>query len=178
MNRKTNPILALLCFFLFAFGTNSQAQLQSVTVGIDGLTCSQCSYSVERSIRQLSFVSAVAMELNTNEAKVYLNKVKTVELLQIGKKVVEAGFSVRFLKIKLDIYSTTSFEDSSALFFSLNILNALPAQLDSIATFQVIDKRYCKKKLFQQWQPIIKARLALTPALADKLFVVYLPQNH
>lgn len=176
MSRKPNFILSLLLFFIIAFG-NSHAQVQSVTVGIDGLTCSQCAYGVERAIRQLTFVESVAMELNANEATVFLNKEISIEILEIGKKVQDAGFSVRFLKFNLEINNVAKPVDSAAKFSSLNILNQLPTKLDSTVSFQIIDKRYCKKKLFLQWQPLIKARIAETPALADKLFVVYLPAN-
>lgn len=76
---------------------NAAAQFQSVTVGVNGLTCSACSRTVEMSIRKLPFVKDVEMNLENTVGKIYFNENAEVDINKIAKAVTDAGFSVRFL---------------------------------------------------------------------------------
>ncbi|MEM0996705.1 MAG: heavy metal-associated domain-containing protein [Bacteroidota bacterium] len=81
----------------------SSAQFQSATIVVDGLTCSMCSYGVERSLRKLEFVDDVQMDLNSNTAQVSFRTDREVMITALAKKVTDAGFSVRSLQATASI---------------------------------------------------------------------------
>jgi len=152
----------------------AQAQVQWSTVGIDGLTCSQCFYSVEQSIRSLSNVKDVAMNLNGSEAKVKQSIKSYNEILKIGEQVNKAGFSVRFLTITVKI--DTSFNISTSKITnhigSLLLLNNTMLNSDSLYTFQIIDSRFCKKNVYKQWGSSIKSHQLKNGKDPNNIFVI------
>lgn len=79
----------------------AHAQFETVYLGVNGLTCSQCSRTVEMSIRKLDFVADVQMNLEHTEGKVILKKNKKADIEKIAQAVVNAGFSVRYLQADL-----------------------------------------------------------------------------
>ncbi|HEY6160168.1 MAG TPA: heavy-metal-associated domain-containing protein [Bacteroidia bacterium] len=87
----------LLLFFIPA-PVNAQTAFNWVKLGVNGLTCSQCTRSVEMKIRQLDFVDSVSMNLEHTEGEVFFKKGKKVDIERIADAVTDAGFSVRYLK--------------------------------------------------------------------------------
>ena len=87
--------------FVFCFTGNASAQFENVYIGVNGLTCSQCSRTVEMSIRKLDFVADVDMNLEHTEGKIVLKKNKKADMDKIAQAVVNAGFSVRYLQAEL-----------------------------------------------------------------------------
>lgn len=85
-------------FFLFFTCNLFAARFTSAVIGIDGLTCSACSFSTEQSIRKLDFVENVNMELNENMATITFKKDKEISIDAIVRRVYAAGFSVRSVK--------------------------------------------------------------------------------
>ena len=59
------------------------------------------------SMVRLEFVDSVVMNLEATEGRVYFKKGMTINLKKIAKAVVDAGFSVRFLRVVFN------FEDMS-----------------------------------------------------------------
>ena len=49
----------LLLFLLFAVNSRSSAQISSITIGVDGFTCSLCAKGVEEQFKSLDFVQSV-----------------------------------------------------------------------------------------------------------------------
>lgn len=92
-------VFSLLFIFLVS---GVQAQFLKASVGINGLTCSQCSRSVEMQLRKLSFVQDVKMDLEQTEGTIVFRKGKKVNINAIAKAVKDAGFSVRFVKAEID----------------------------------------------------------------------------
>lgn len=99
---KTFRILSLL-FFLILAQLKMSAQFASAEIGVDGLTCSACTRSVEMSIRKLSFVDSVSMNLEHTEGKIIFKKGAKVDIEKIAKAVVDAGFSLRSLNAEIII---------------------------------------------------------------------------
>lgn len=89
----------LLVFLIFISAAQSvQAQkLEYVLLGINGLTCSQCSRSVEMQLRKLNFVQDIKMDLKATEAKVYLKDNRNWDWYAFPKAIEDAGFSIRNL---------------------------------------------------------------------------------
>jgi len=83
--------------------TVGRAQVLNAKVGINGLTCSQCSRSVEMQLRRLSFVKNVDMNLEQTEGCLQFREGAAIDFSKIAKAVRDAGFSVRFLQAEIDL---------------------------------------------------------------------------
>lgn len=166
-------LLTLLCLVCLAPG--SAAQFKSVTIGVDGLTCSSCSYGVEQSIRKLDFVKEVKADLNAATATIYFQADKKIFIDQLVKKVYQAGFSVRFVSAVYHFdQSTMPVNDTlnidKDVFYFLNPPSS-PMQND--VTFQLIGEKYVAKKVFKQWDvPMQQARWKYPQAPPEVYFVL------
>lgn len=67
-------------------------QPDSVLIGIDGLTCSMCSYSVQSMIKKVPEVLEVKMDLNANEASITMKAGTAPDLALLVRKIYDAGF--------------------------------------------------------------------------------------
>src|SRR4051812_38883306 len=92
--------IRLLFFMLTLFvaeTAQSSAQFKSAMVGVNGLTCSACTRTVEMSIRKLDFVQDVTMNLENTEGKIVFKENADVDISKVARAVTDAGFSVRYL---------------------------------------------------------------------------------
>lgn len=89
--------------FLLLFYSSLYGQVSDVYVGINGLTCSQCSRSVEMQLRKLSFVKDVDMNLQTTNAHVVLKKSNICDFSGLEKAVKNSGFSLRDIVVSFDL---------------------------------------------------------------------------
>lgn len=151
---------------------------QSATVTIDGLTCSMCSKSVEKSIRKLDFIADVDMDLNANKAYITFLPGEEISFHQIAKKIKQSGFSVREMLIKAEISQ-------------LNIQNGAIHQLQQSVfcmvdveekrakgqvEFQIIGEEFLPHKDWKKWSRLCKDELeteavALHPQASEYYFV-------
>ena len=83
---------------LLLLSVRSNAQFVSAMIGVNGLTCSACTRTVEMSIRKLAFVENVTMNLENTEGSITFKANSEVDIEKISKAVFDAGFSVRYLK--------------------------------------------------------------------------------
>jgi copper chaperone CopZ len=97
--RLLNLFLSLALLTLTA---HAQGPLKWVDVGVNGLTCSLCSRSVEMSLSRLDFVDHVDMSLEKTEGRVFLKPDWPYNMKEISKAVQTAGFSVRFLRMMIN----------------------------------------------------------------------------
>jgi copper chaperone CopZ len=142
-------VLALICP-----PERVRAELNWVDVGVDGLTCSMCTRSVEMSIRRLDFVDSVAMSLEETQGRVFLKKGVLVDFQKIARAVVNAGFSVRFLRVALDLEKvrvnpTGCFTDSGITF---QWLQFDPASAKGNVRLKLVDEGLITRKEAAQWK--------------------------
>jgi len=151
--KTTSHFLFTTFFFLLCISLN--AQFKSATIGIDGLTCSACSFSTEKSIKKLEFVDSIYMELGKNIATIYFKKDKPVSIDQLAKKVVDAGFAVR------SIYATFNFNNLTitnnyCFVYENNIYQFIKMNseqtLNGFISMQFIGENYMQKKEFKKWK--------------------------
>ncbi len=128
-------ILGLFCFLPVA----SNAQFVSSRLGVNGLTCSMCSYAVQTELERLSFVEKATLNLNTNVAEIIFKTGEKVNMQQVVEAVYKAGFS---------------YEGFNYQFFKPNQL-----VLNGRTTLKFIDKKYLRKKAYSFWAPMIKESL-------------------
>ena len=107
MKKTLLNCLVFAVLFLLG-GATAHAQFETAYLGVNGLTCSQCSRTVEMSIRKLDFVADVAMNLQHTEGKIVLKKDKKADMEKIAQAVVNAGFSVRYLTADLTINNSVT----------------------------------------------------------------------
>ncbi|MBS1689754.1 MAG: heavy-metal-associated domain-containing protein [Bacteroidetes bacterium] len=151
--KSTLGIAALLISFA------AKAQITEVQIGVDGLTCSQCSRSVEMRIRKLSFVQDVKMNLEHTEGKVYFKSGAKVEVDKIAQAVVDAGFSVRKLKANM-LFKNVAVSSNYCFAYDNNNYQFIqtPGQtLNGAVNLTFVGKGYMEKKELKKWQPYMKS---------------------
>ena len=99
--KKGNHKWLILYFVIYLPGI-AQGQFKSVEMGIDGLTCSMCSRSVEMSLVKLDFIDRVEMDLNSNRSEVFFHEGMYVSIDKVAQAVIDAGFSVAYLNALFD----------------------------------------------------------------------------
>jgi hypothetical protein len=108
--------LVLFLLLTTAAATSSLGGIKWADVGVNGLTCSMCSRSVEMSVRRLDFVDRVEMSLETTEGRIYFKPGALIDLNQLARAVVNAGFSVRFVRLEISFDDITLNKDGSFVF--------------------------------------------------------------
>lgn len=83
-------------FFLIVslFTLVSNAQVTKISLQASGLTCSMCSNSINKSLKNISLVDKINADIKTSTFEVTFKKDSKVDFDQIKKKVENAGFSV------------------------------------------------------------------------------------
>lgn len=164
-----------LFFFLVLFSlwsANCTAQFNWVEIGVDGLTCSQCSRSVEMEIRKLDFVREVQMDLQHTQGKITFDPGTKVRIEKIARAVKEAGFSVRYLKADFSL-DTAMLSGEDCLPFENRVYQIVKPHLPvpkGEVIFKFIGKDFLPKSEYREWQQ------QLIPKCqgAEKLFYVIL----
>jgi len=99
--KKGNQKWLILYFVIYLPGI-AQGQFKSVEMGIDGLTCSMCSRSVEMSLVKLDFIDRIEMDLNSNRSEIFFREGMYVSIDKVAQAVIDAGFSVAYLNALFD----------------------------------------------------------------------------
>jgi copper chaperone CopZ len=148
-----NIIRLLLVFVPLSLAICSNAQIMAAKVGVNGLTCSICTRSVEMSLRRLDFVDSVVMSLENTDGLVYF-KNSPINLEQIAKAVVNAGFSVRFVSIQLDLNDIQIEENGSFAFQGSNFIwmdYKKPSEKKPV-WFKLIGEPFVPKSEMKNWR--------------------------
>jgi len=145
-------VLAGLFSGIICFG-----QIQHLTVGINGLTCSQCSRSVELQLRKLSFIKDVSMNLQQTEGTLSLVQSNTaIPFDEIAQAVKDAGFSVRFLTVTftpetLSQIKNKELQSGADRFYIVNAADT-PYKTN---TFQFVGKIYMPPTVFKKYKKLL-----------------------
>jgi cation transport ATPase len=150
-----NKVAKYISVFLFlAASISSIAGVKWADIGVNGLTCSLCSRSVEMSIRRLDFVDSVVMSLETTQGRIYFKKNAPIDFKQLAKAVVNAGFSVRSLHIdfilddiNIDSKGTFTFQGQE-----FEWLNFVQKNVTHQVLLRIVDEGFLPKKESAQWK--------------------------
>lgn len=107
----------LLLVIVLLLSSAARAQFLTAELGINGLTCSQCSNSVAIQLQKLPFVSAVEMDLEETIAHVTFKKNAKVNWNEIPQAIINAGFSIRNAAATFNSEGATTWEERN---FKLN----------------------------------------------------------
>lgn len=98
-------------FFIFIFSLfgllTVQGQFTKADIGVNGLTCSQCSRSVEMSLKRLTFVASVSMDLQDPTAHVIFKRGAAIDPDKLAAAITDAGFAVRDIKVRYEFKEPT-----------------------------------------------------------------------
>jgi copper chaperone CopZ len=153
MKRYSVIVFLLLAWFAIP------AKILSVKIGVNGLTCPQCTRSVEMQIRKLSFVKEVSMNLEHTEGVITFKDNETVDFHKIAKAIVDAGFTVRYLSAEIKnelqepLTAGVCYTIDNTLFHFAG--SEKKEMNDTIRVF-FIGKEYQEKKEFLKWKGKIK----------------------
>ena len=152
---KSNLRLGIFLVMMFVSPVQeSLAQIKWIDVGINGLTCSLCTRSVDRSISRLEFVDSVSMSLENTEGRIYVKDVEAIDLKRITKAIIDAGFSVRSVHLQFDFRDIRIDKDG---FFSFKgqryqWLQFKNDALPNDVALTLIDDGFLPKKESNQWK--------------------------
>lgn len=139
-----------ICFALLAMA--SVAQITEIKVGVNGLTCSACTRSVEMSILRLDFVDSVQMSLENTEGLVFTKKTSPIDFNKIAKTVTDAGFSVRFLEAKFSLQNITVNENGCFNIGGNSFQWIGFDKSDTQPTLTFIDAPFLSGKEYSKWK--------------------------
>ena len=145
-------------------GLSVKAQFKYAVVGVDGLTCSACSFATEKSLLRLEAIDSVYMQLEENTATVFFKQGKKVNMKEVARKVVDAGFSVRSIVAAVNIGQVNvtpdycwSYENDLYHFVKLET----PKELKGEVQLKFIGDRFMPSKEFKKWK--LYCKNACTP---------------
>ena len=144
------------------------AGIKWVDVGVNGLTCSVCTRSIEMSVSRLEFVDSVVMDLEQAEGRVYLNERSPISLNKIADAVVGAGFSVRFIKAVFTFDGTEVddngfFEHQGQLYQWLEFKEPIKGEV----SLKLVDADFLPRKESTKW----KKKIELSDKQSDKKII-------
>jgi len=148
----------LFTLLVLLFSGIATAQIQSVSIGVNGLTCSQCSHSVEMSIRKLDFVKEVQMNLDKTEAEIFFIDGNKVDISKIAKSVIDAGFSVRYLKAKI-YFNQLSVNENYCWIYEggyYQFIKTSTKVLNGLENITFIGKKFMPGKEYKKWSAALK----------------------
>lgn len=147
---------AILFILMAICSITTYGQIKEVQIGVNGLTCSQCTRSVEMSIRKLPFVQEVEMNLEHTNGKISFKPDAKVDIEQIAQAVYNAGFSVRELQATMQFDGAATGQCSRIAGDTYVFLKSdMPKQEDDVIV-KFIGEQYLLKKEYKNWKPLMK----------------------
>jgi copper chaperone CopZ len=149
--------------FALLLSLGCKAQFTMANIGINGLTCSACSRSVELSIRKLDFVDDVQMDLENTSGKVIFKKGAKVDIEKIATAVSNAGFSVSFLRAVFNLHDSLNISENFCLNYeasSYQFIKIPPTVIKDEVTLLFIGKEFLSSTDYKKWKDSLKAQCA------------------
>ncbi len=87
--------------------------LNSITLKVNGLTCSMCSLSVKKNIEKVYFVDNVDANIEEVTYDIQFKKNYYVDFYAIENAVLDAGFNVNKQSVIVDVKNTNEFWQNS-----------------------------------------------------------------
>ena len=148
-------LFTFLFYLLIPFAV--PAQFTTAEIGVTGLTCPQCSRSVEKSIRTLEFVEDVKMNLENAISTVYFKKGADISIQKIASAVKDAGFSVSTIKANY-VFTNVVVPENKFIVqdkYSFYFLKSSGQTLNGETTMLFIEPRFMDKKNWEQWKKLM-----------------------
>lgn len=161
----------LLILFIGLIARTATAQIDTVRIQVDGLTCSSCSKAVEEKLLQIDFISAVRMNLNYNEATVLVDFSKHIDWETAAKAVYKAGFSVGAFYVPACARVSYPVNGQPCAYSYFYIGD--PTAPVSNGYVRLVGKYFMDKKTYRSWAGKIPDPLPPVPAKDNKLYYYF-----
>ena len=133
--------------------TPTLAGLKWVDFGVNGLTCSMCSRSVEMSLKRLDFIDNVVMDLETTEGRIFFKPNLPIDLHSIARAVVNSGFSVRFVRMQVSFDDMTLSPDGSFTLHGQKFMWVdFQNKVNGPVALKLLDENFLPKKESAEWK--------------------------
>lgn len=158
-------IKIFIALFILAITSNQvKAQIVSVKLKANGLTCSMCSNSVEKSLRTIDYVADIKADLETTSFEITFKENAKISLDDLKNKVEAAGFSVGALWVNMK-FSETKIDKDTHVTLGSNLYHFLDAgaqTLNGDKQIRVVDKGFVSKKEYKEFSKKTKMKCIKT----------------
>lgn len=139
---KTNYKFKIIAILMAVLNfSNINGQIVKAEIRATGLTCSMCSNSISKQLKNLPKVISVETELNTNTFIVNFEKENAVNPKMLKDKVEKAGFFIGSLIVTIPV----SVSNSNTYISVEN--KSISAEVIQI---QILDKGYVTEKIYKK----------------------------
>jgi len=118
--------------------SNSSSEITQLTIGINGMTCSSCSGTVERIISSIDGVQKFSVSLATNSAEIYYNS-NIINSASICESIDNIGFDVAIISEKV-IQSNKPIEFENTIRILLLSIQSIDGILTKILPTEKFEK--------------------------------------
>lgn len=125
---------------------------QDVRIGVNGLTCSQCTRSVEMQLRKLDFVKDVKMDLEHTNGAIVLKENKKFDPYLIAKAITDAGFSVRFVKLLQPYPADADNSNGCFTFKNINLQMVSTSIEPSGNALMLLGSQFLPREEYKKWK--------------------------
>ena len=87
--------------------------LNNITFKVDGLTCSMCSFNVQKQLKKVYFIENVDANIEEVTYEIQLKKNHYIDFYAIANAVENAGFSINKESVVIDTKNTNDFWKNS-----------------------------------------------------------------
>lgn len=114
MFKKISIFFLGMMFFGFGFLDSSQAQVEKIEIGIDGLACPFCSYGLEKKLKKIKGVGEVKIYVDKGVAILKHKKEQSIMIDELESAVQDAGFTPG--EIKATVVGKVTQRDGTLVF--------------------------------------------------------------
>ena len=158
--KKITAAFGLAGLFLLS-SYNVSAQFVSAEIGVNGLTCSACTRSVEMGIRKLDFVQDVQMDLENTKGTITFKPGAKIDMEKVAKAVINAGFSVRYLNAVFKTENTIQISDNYCFAYgddTYQFVKVTAAPIQKNVTFKFLGKEFLSSADYKKWKADLKSQ--------------------
>jgi|SRR5450432_561506 len=138
----------LFIVFCLMFAVNAYAQIQSVTLQASGLTCSMCSRAIYKSLQKVPSVGKIQEDIEHSSYHIRFSDPAKISLENLKKAVLDAGFSVAWMEVKVLVKNEEIASDSSLKFNGLvfQFVDIPKQMLNGEHSLLILDKDFILEK--------------------------------
>ena len=152
-----------LCVLLMGLLIHSLAtgQIQSVSLQASGLTCSMCSRAIYKAIQKVPGVQTVKEDIEHSSYHIRYSDSARINLENLRKAVVDAGFSVARMDLKANIDTRDIANDSSLQMNGMifRLVDLKRQTLNGERTLRIVDKDFITEKERKKYPQKFESRV-------------------
>ncbi len=97
--RKLSIVSSILFIWLGAFALPGQAQVESVTLKVDGLACPFCAYGLSKELKKVEGIKDARVFVDEGKVELDVETGKPVDIDKLPKAVRNGGFTPKEIRL-------------------------------------------------------------------------------